>query len=108
MANVDSRRAQPMGRKEADMGFLIAVRPIDVAILGTLGALWLGGALFIYVLYRWIIRYERAESSGTPPGVAENEIVDDARAGARRRELDARGREPTPSASSDSAVPAHA
>lgn len=40
--------------------FLLAVRAIDVAIFGTLGGLWLGGAVFIFVLYRWIARNERA------------------------------------------------
>ena len=38
---------------------LLAVRAIDLAIFGTLGGLWLFGATFIYVLYRWIARYER-------------------------------------------------
>lgn len=38
---------------------LVAVRAIDLAIFGTLGGLWLFGATFIYVLYRWIARYER-------------------------------------------------
>ncbi|MBX7080532.1 MAG: hypothetical protein K1X88_15140 [Nannocystaceae bacterium] len=38
---------------------LLAVRAIDVAIFGTLGGLWIGGAIFIVVLYRWIIRFER-------------------------------------------------
>ncbi len=38
---------------------LLAVRFIDVAIFGTLGALWIGGFVFIVVLYRWIMRFER-------------------------------------------------
>lgn len=38
---------------------LLAVRAIDVAIFGTLGGLWIGGAVFIVVLYRWIARFER-------------------------------------------------
>lgn len=42
---------------------LLAVRPIDLAIFGTMGALWLGGALFIVLVWRWVIRYER-ESQG--------------------------------------------
>jgi hypothetical protein len=42
---------------------LLAVRAIDVAIFGTLGGLWIGGAVFIVLLYRWIIRFER---SGVP------------------------------------------
>ena len=37
---------------------LLAVRAIDLAIFGTLGSLWIGGAVFIYVLFRWIRRYE--------------------------------------------------
>ncbi len=41
--------------------FLLAVRAIDVAIFGTLGGLWVGGAIFIVVLYRWIARFERAD-----------------------------------------------
>lgn len=36
---------------------LLAVRAIDLAIFGTLGALWVGGAVFIVVLYRWIARH---------------------------------------------------
>lgn len=42
---------------------LLAVRAIDVAIFGTLGGLWIGGAVFIVLLYRWILRFER---SGMP------------------------------------------
>lgn len=37
------------------------VRPIDLAIFGTLGLLWIGGVLFIVALYRWIARYEREQ-----------------------------------------------
>ncbi len=40
---------------------LMAVRFIDVAIFGTLGGLWLGGAVFIVFLYRWILRWEREQ-----------------------------------------------
>ncbi|MCA9708003.1 MAG: hypothetical protein KDK70_19275 [Myxococcales bacterium] len=43
---------------------LLAVRLIDLAIFGSLGALWIGGAVFIVVLYRWILRFE-AESGPT-------------------------------------------
>lgn len=39
---------------------LLAARWIDLAIFGTLGTLWVGGAAFIYVLYRWILLYERS------------------------------------------------
>lgn len=43
---------------------LIAARPIDFAIFGTLGSLWLGGSVFIYVLFRWIFRFEREQREG--------------------------------------------
>ncbi len=49
---------------------LLAVRAIDVAIFGTLGGLWIGGAIFIVVLYRWIIRFERSN----PPDDGANAI----------------------------------
>jgi hypothetical protein len=71
--------------QEADMGSLLAVRPIDLAILGTLGALWAGGAVFIYLLYRWILRYERAQGSGDSPGVATISF-DDGHAPSRPRD----------------------
>lgn len=48
--------------------FLLAVRAIDVAIFGTLGGLWVGGAIFILVLYRWIARFERASEPTTGSG----------------------------------------
>lgn len=44
---------------------LVAVRLIDVAIFGSLGGLWIGGAVFIAVLYRWLFRFEREQAS--PP-----------------------------------------
>lgn len=43
---------------------LLAVRLIDLAIFGSLGGLWIGGAIFIVLLYRWILRFE---ASGEPP-----------------------------------------
>jgi hypothetical protein len=46
---------------------LLAVRAIDLAIFGTMGSLWVGGAIFIYVLYRWIAKYERGENTSQPP-----------------------------------------
>ncbi len=49
---------------------LIAARLIDVAIFGSLGILWIGGALFIVVLYRWILRFEREEHQGASFPVA--------------------------------------
>ena len=48
---------------------LLGMRLIDLAIFGTLGSLWVGGALFIFVLYRWVIRFER--DGGQPPAQAE-------------------------------------
>jgi hypothetical protein len=39
---------------------LIATRAIDYAIFGTLGTLWAVGAVFIYLVWRWVIRYERS------------------------------------------------
>jgi hypothetical protein len=51
------------------MTILLAARPIDFAIFGTLGALWFGGAVFIVLLFRWIARFERAraEEDAMPP-----------------------------------------
>lgn len=40
---------------------LLAVRFIDIAMAFSMGGLWLFGAGFIYVLYRWIIRFETQE-----------------------------------------------
>lgn len=48
---------------------LLAVRAIDVAIFGTLGGLWIGGAVFIVLLYRWIARFERADEPTGGAGV---------------------------------------
>ena len=48
------------------MALLAFVRPIDVAIFGTLGSLWILGALFIVALYRWIFRFEREQETGGP------------------------------------------
>ncbi len=39
--------------------FLLGVRLIDLAILASMGSLWVFGALFIVVLYRWILNFER-------------------------------------------------
>lgn len=46
---------------------LLSVRPIDLAIFASLGGLWIFGALFIFVLYRWIIRFERQNGAEPPP-----------------------------------------
>lgn len=48
---------------------LLAVRLIDLAIFGSLGALWIGGATFIWLLYRWILRFERGDEPNTEAGV---------------------------------------
>lgn len=48
---------------------LLAVRLIDLAIFGSLGALWIGGATFIWLLYRWILRFERGDGPNTEAGV---------------------------------------
>lgn len=40
---------------------LLAIRLIDLAIFGSLGGLWIGGAIFIVLLYRWILRFERGD-----------------------------------------------
>ena len=57
---------------------LLAVRLIDLAIFGSLGGLWIGGAIFIVVLYRWILRFERGEGStstqGEPVGEAATQV----------------------------------
>jgi hypothetical protein len=47
---------------------LLAVRLIDLAIFGSLGALWIGGATFIVLLYRWILRLERGDEPSTEAG----------------------------------------
>ena len=48
---------------------LIAVRLIDLAIFASLGTLWIGGAIFIVVLYRWILRFERERDPIAPDAV---------------------------------------
>ena len=50
------------------MTTLLAVRFIDLAIFGSLGTLWIAGATFIFLLYRWIIRFEAdGRSAGGAP-----------------------------------------
>lgn len=39
----------------------MVIRPIDLAIFGSLGALWVCGLGFIILLYRWIRNYERGQ-----------------------------------------------
>ena len=48
---------------------LLAVRLIDLAIFGSLGALWIGGATFIVLLFRWILQHERGEGPTREAGV---------------------------------------
>jgi hypothetical protein len=45
---------------------LVAVRPIDLAIFASLGGLWIMGALFVYWVWRWVIRYERSTRRPEP------------------------------------------
>jgi len=64
---------------------LLAVRAIDLAIFGTLGGLWVFGAAFIYVLYRWIARYERENgvdggASARPAPVSKPAVAKEPRA----------------------------
>jgi hypothetical protein len=61
---------------------LLAIRLIDLAIFGSLGALWIGGATFIVVLYRWILRFERGDgpsdaAAGEPVRVQPEPAVHD-------------------------------
>jgi len=57
---------------------LVAVRLIDLAIFGSLGALWIGGAVFIVVLYRWLFRFEReqepTDADAIPASTSEPEV----------------------------------
>lgn len=48
---------------------LVAVRLIDLAIFASLGVLWIGGAVFIVVLYRWLFRFEREQDPTRPDAV---------------------------------------
>lgn len=82
---------------------LLAVRLIDLAIFGSLGGLWIGGAIFIVVLYRWILRFEaeaRPAEHDAPPTTAP-----------QRRSAPALVREPgvvlPPAAASHGALPSH-
>lgn len=52
-----------------------AARPIDVAIFGTLGLLWIFGALFIVALYRWIRRFEHEQDPHGPDLVPRTIVV---------------------------------
>lgn len=54
---------------------LVAIRFIDVAIFGSLGTLWVGGFIFIVVLYRWLLRYEREQGPTTPDAVLAEETA---------------------------------
>ena len=51
---------------------LLALRPLDVAIFGLMGSLWIFGASFIYFVWRWAIRTEDERANpvmraGDPP-----------------------------------------
>jgi hypothetical protein len=51
---------------------LLAVRPLDLAIFGTMGGLWIFGAAFIYFVWRWAARTEEERANpvmraGDPP-----------------------------------------
>ena len=51
---------------------LLALRPLDVAIFGSMGALWVFGAAFIYFVWRWAMRTEEERANqmmraGDPP-----------------------------------------
>jgi hypothetical protein len=50
---------------------LLALRLVDVAIFGTLGTLWIGGATFVFLLWRWVIVRERAELAAVAVEVPE-------------------------------------
>ncbi|NVB36260.1 hypothetical protein G6O69_00350 [Pseudenhygromyxa sp. WMMC2535] len=50
------------------MALLALVRPIDLAIFGSLGGLWIFGATFIFVLYRWIFRFEKEQREAEARG----------------------------------------
>ncbi len=51
---------------------LLALRPLDVAIFGLMGGLWIFGAAFIYFVWRWAMRTEEERANpvmraGDPP-----------------------------------------
>ncbi len=51
---------------------LLALRPLDVAIFGLMGSLWIFGATFIYFVWRWAMRTEEERTNpvmraGDPP-----------------------------------------
>ncbi len=54
---------------------LLALRPLDLAIFGTMGGLWIFGAAFIVFVWRWAIRTQaerdapvmRADDVPPPP-----------------------------------------
>lgn len=51
---------------------LLAVRPLDLAIFGIMGCLWIFGATFIYFVWRWAMRTEEERANpvmraGDPP-----------------------------------------
>ena len=51
---------------------LLAVRPLDLAIFGIMGCLWIFGATFIYFVWKWAVRTEDERANpvmraGDPP-----------------------------------------
>ena len=60
---------------------LLGMRLIDLAIFGTLGSLWVGGAVFIFFLWRWVIRFERG---GDVPPVNPESVTKSVRPQAQR------------------------
>lgn len=53
---------------------LLAVALIDLAIFGSLGGLWIGGTVFIVVLHRWILRFERGEGPADSAGETTSSV----------------------------------
>lgn len=82
---------------------MLAVRLIDLAIFGSLGVLWIGGATFIVLLYRWILRLERGNGPTTEAGVPVH-----AKPGSGSRErVPGRVRRPQAAMAGDGFAPSH-
>ncbi len=63
-----SARAALSGHEDFDRAklsvmSLVALRPLDVAIFGTMGGLWIFGAAFIYFVWRWVMRTEQERTN---------------------------------------------
>lgn len=63
---------------------LLAARPVDFAIFFTMGGLWLFGAVFIVLVWRWFLRFERREGSSFDPPVEQRRPVPPPRAKKKR------------------------